>query len=87
MNVIFNSVQDKFMLSALTIDSDNLSQQSIYSSLKQLKPEAQYRIRCILQSDQVNIKLVKRYYHKTILKVYLFSAWSSSYRSHQQGQW
>lgn len=40
------------MLSALTIDSDNLSQQNIYTSLKQSKPEAQYRIRCILQSDQ-----------------------------------
>ena len=41
------------MLSALTIDSDNLSQQNIYTSLKHSKPEAQYRIRCILQSDQV----------------------------------
>ena len=51
--MIFISVQDKFMLSALTIDSDNLSQQNIYTSLKQSKPEAQYRIRCMLQSDQV----------------------------------
>ena len=51
--MISNSVQDKFMLSALTIDSDNLSQQNIYTSLKHSKPEAQYRIRCILQSDQV----------------------------------
>ena len=64
MKVVFISVHDKFMLSALTIDSDNLSQQSIYSSLKQLKPEAQYRIRCILQSDQVNVALTKDFLEK-----------------------
>jgi len=46
-------VQDKFMLSALTISSQDLSAQSVHKILKHSKAETQYRLRCLLQSDQV----------------------------------
>ena len=45
--------QDKFMLSAVTVLTEDLSAQTIHRLLKQSKPEAQYRLRCIIESNKV----------------------------------
>ena len=47
------SALDKFMLSAVTVLTEDLSAQTIYRLLKQSKPEAQYKLRCIIESNKV----------------------------------
>ena len=51
------SAQDKFMLSAVTVLTEDLSAQTIYRLLKQSKPEGQYRLRCIIESNKVLIDI------------------------------
>ena len=41
------------MLSAVTVLTEDLSAQTIYRLLKQSKPEAQYKLRCIIESTKV----------------------------------
>ena len=41
------------MLSAVTVLTEDLSAQTIYRLLKQSKPEAQYKLRCIIESNKV----------------------------------
>ena len=41
------------MLSAITVLTDDLSAQAIYRLLKQSKPEAQYKLRCIIETNEV----------------------------------
>ena len=41
------------MLSAVTVLTEDLSAQTIHRLLKQSKPEAQYRLRCIIESNKV----------------------------------
>ena len=49
------SAQDKFMLSAVIVITDDLSAQTIHRLLKQSKPEAQYKLRCIIESNKVTL--------------------------------
>ena len=44
-------VRDKFLISAITLDSHEISPQMIQQMLKKGKPEGQYRLRCQLSSE------------------------------------
>jgi len=44
-------VRDKFLITAVYLDSEELSQQELNEALKSGKPEGQYRLRCALAAD------------------------------------
>ena len=47
------SVQDKFLISAISVSGEDLAPPVINAQLKSSKPDAQYRFRCLLSSDKV----------------------------------
>ena len=47
------SVQDKFLISAISVSGEDLAPQVINAQLKSSKPDAQYRFRCLLATDKV----------------------------------
>ena len=48
------SVQDKFLISAISVSGEDFAAEVVNAQLKSSKPEAQYRFRCLLSSDKVN---------------------------------
>merc|ERR1719150_559568 len=47
-----NIVQDKFLISAISVSGEDLSPEVINAQLKSSKPDAQYRFRCLLATDK-----------------------------------
>ena len=60
------SVQDKFLISAISVSGEDLAPQVINAQLKSSKPDAQYRFRCLLATDKVLffIELISYSYDK-----------------------
>ena len=49
------SVQDKFLISAISVSGEDFAPDVINAQLKSSKPDAQYRFRCLLSTDKVNM--------------------------------
>ena len=49
------SVQDKFLISAISLTGEDLSPHEVSHQLKHSKPDAQYRFRCMLAGEKVNL--------------------------------
>lgn len=58
------------MITALIIKGPDLSPQAIHRTLKHSKPEAQYKLRCHIQNEQVRF-YQERFYLD--LQVFMFS--------------
>ena len=50
------SVQDKFLISAVSVTGEDMSPHHINHQLKQSKPDAQYRLRCLMGEEKVTDK-------------------------------
>jgi len=52
MNQSGNIVQDKFLISAISVSGQDFAPEVINAQLKSSKPDAQYRFRCLLSTDK-----------------------------------